>query len=41
VDVESRFQDASVMQASWREVMEEMERRARRSDRWWDLLGRR
>jgi hypothetical protein len=41
VDVESRFQDAGVMQASWREVIEEMERRARRSERWWDLLGRR
>jgi serine/threonine-protein kinase len=41
VDVESRFRDAGVMQASWREVIEEMERRARRSERWWDLLGRR
>jgi serine/threonine-protein kinase len=41
VDVDARFADAVSMQESWREVVAEMERLARRSDRWWDLLSRR
>ncbi len=38
-DVSRRFPDAAAMLAAWREVVEAMERRSRRAERWWDLLG--
>ena len=39
-DLKERFTDAAVMQAAWREVTDELERRARRSDTWWGrMLG--
>jgi serine/threonine-protein kinase len=38
-DPTARFADAGAMQAAWRGVVTAMERRARRSERWWDLLG--
>lgn len=39
-DPKERFPDAATMQAAWRDVVAAMERRTRRSERWWDLLGR-
>jgi len=38
-DATKRFADAAEMRAAWKVVIEAMERRTRRSERWWDLLG--
>ncbi|HEX9562702.1 MAG TPA: serine/threonine-protein kinase [Gemmatimonadaceae bacterium] len=38
-DPSARFPDAAAMREAWRDVVAAMERRSRRSDRWWDLIG--
>jgi serine/threonine-protein kinase len=38
-DPSRRFADAEAMQRGWREVVEAMERRLRRGDRWWTMFG--
>ena len=35
----SRFPDAATMQAEWREVITEMDRRSKKGDRWWNRFS--